>query len=65
MKATKLIINWEEQNLCDCSQNEDVVIPVVSELPANPVDWQMVIYGDNLEIYYGEWRIIVGLAQLQ
>lgn len=63
MKATKLIINWEEQNLCDCSQNEGVVVPEVSELPANPVDWQMVIYQQNLEIYYGEWLIIVGLGQ--
>lgn len=36
----------------------DVIIPVVSELPANPVNWQMVIdpFDDNyLKIYY-RWR---------
>lgn len=42
MKATKLIINGEEQNLCDCSQETGVIIPVVSDYPANPVDWQVV-----------------------
>lgn len=41
----------------------DVVIPVVSELPANPVGWQMVIYevsnGASLMIYYAQqWRTV-------
>lgn len=55
MKATKLIINWEVQNLPDGSSQLGV-IPVVSDLPANPVEWQMVIDSsdDCLKIYY-DW----------
>ena len=64
MKATKLIINWEVQNLCDCS-NKWVVIPVVSDLPSNPVEWQMVIHevsdGASLKIYYAQQWIIVSV----
>lgn len=67
MKATKLIINWEVQNLCDCS-NKWVVIPVVSDLPANPVEWQMVIDSsdDCLKIYYDwAWFTIIPLVMQQ
>ena len=45
------------QNLCDCSQKTDVILSRVSEYPANPVEWQMIIYRDstwntdNLKIY--------------
>ena len=45
----------------------DVIIPVVSELPANPSEWQLVIHevsnNVSLKIYYAQqWRIVAVLV---
>lgn len=66
MTATKLIINGEEHSIggsggeCECTP----IIPVVTELPNNPVEWQIVIYWTEVLLYFWwQWELLHDFAQ--
>lgn len=56
-----LSVNWQTGHV---NIESWAIVPVVSEYPSNPVDWQMIIYQASLQIYYNnEWVLITVLGQ--
>lgn len=65
MKATKLIINWEEQQLSNVMSvnwqtgyvtvDTTPIVPVWDTLPANPVQWTVFFNTTDTKLYIYDW----------